>query len=238
MARRPNRARAQFIASQGATNVAAQQRLNQARVQAPPAKGVSRPPVPGGVPGQSPPGQPEQGPGGFTPDAEYLAAAAQRAFERTTALQNLTKQGETDKGDTQEAIRRLLGQAPEQRQQIKQGANRAGLFYSGQLGKQMDAYNAELTQKQGDINLDFQRRENARIAARQAIESGMPLEEAAALAESASRQIERDTTMANAGGLAATPAPAAPAPTVAAGRRRPPARRRPSKALLRARRTR
>jgi hypothetical protein len=231
------KARQQYLASQGVTNVAATQRLQAARAQAPPVKGVARPPTPMAQPGQSPPGQPQEAAAGFTPDAEYLAAAAQRAFERTQALSALTTQGETDKGDTQEAIRRLLAQAPEQRQGIKQGANRAGLFYSGQLGKQLDAYEGELTQKQGDINLDFQRRENARIAARQAIESGMPLEEAAALAEAATRQIDRDTTMANAGGLAATPAPAAAAPTVVAGRRRPPARRRPSKALLRARRT-
>jgi hypothetical protein len=224
------KARQQYLASQGVTNVAATQRLQAARAQAPPVKGVARPPTPMAQPGQSPPGQPQEAAAGFTPDAEYLAAAAQRAFERTQALSALTTQGET--------IRRLLAQAPEQRQGIKQGANRAGLFYSGQLGKQLDAYEGELTQKQGDINLDFQRRENARIAARQAIESGMPLEEAAALAEAATRQIDRDTTMANAGGLAATPAPAAAAPTVVAGRRRPPARRRPSKALLRARRTR
>ena len=186
-------------------------------------------PQAGQAPSQTPPGQPQApGAGGFTPDAEYLAAAAQRAFERKTALENLTSQGDTDKTDTQEAIRRLLAAAPEQRPGIRQGANREGLFYSGQLGKRSDAFEADLTQRQGDINLDFQRRENARIAARQAIESGMPLEEAAALAESATRQVERDTTAANAGALTPTPGPAAPAPRLPAGRRRPPARRRPT----------
>jgi hypothetical protein len=203
-----------------------------------PAKGVARPPAPGQPPPQTPPGQPQAGGaqapgGGFTPDAEYLAAAAQRAFERKAALDALGSQASTDKGDTSEAIRRLLAGAPEQRQGIKQGANRAGLFHSGQLGKRSDAFEADLTQRQGDINLDFQRRENARIAARQAIESGAPLEEAAALAEAATRQIERDTSAANAGALAPTPGPAAPAPTLPAGRRRPPARRRPSNRLRR-----
>lgn len=181
----------------------------------------------GQPPPQSPPGQPQQAAAGFTPDAEYLAAAAQRAFERTQALQSLTTQRETDQADTAEAIRRMLSQAPEQRQSIKQGANKAGLFYSGQLGKQLDTYESDLRRRQGDIELDFQRRENARAAARQAIESGMPLEQAAALAESATRQIARDTEAANAGALVPTPTPAAPAPRVARGRRRPPARRRP-----------
>jgi hypothetical protein len=189
---------------------------------------TAKPPAAGQAPSQTPPGQPQAGPAGFTPDAEYLAAAAQRAFERKAALDALGSQGTTDKGDTQEAIRRLLAGAPEQRQGIKQGANREGLLYSGQLGKRQDAFEADLTQKQGDINLDFQRRENARIAARQAIESGMPLEEAAAMAEAATRQVDRDTTAANAGALAPTPAPAAPRPTLPAGRRRPPARRRPN----------
>jgi hypothetical protein len=190
---------------------------------------TAKPPAAGQAPSQTPPGQPQAGPAGFTPDAEYLAAAAQRAFERKAALDALGSQGTTDKGDTQEAIRRLLAGAPEQRQGIKQGANREGLLYSGQLGKRQDAFEADLTQKQGDINLDFQRRENARIAARQAIESGMPLEEAAALAEAATRQVGRDSTAASAGALVPTPGPpAAAAPTVPVGRRRPPARRRPN----------
>jgi hypothetical protein len=205
-----------------------------------PQKGVQRPPNP--APGVgTPPGQP-QAPAAaaqFTPDAEYLAAAAQRQFDRTQALQALTTQATDDKGNTSEAIRRLLQGAPEQRQGIRQNANKAGLFYSGQLGKQMTEYEGNLTRAQGDIQLDYDNREKARAAARAAIEQGMPLEEAAALAESTTRQVDRDQNAANANALVPTPIPAAPgAPAVkppsraaqarklAAARRRPPARRR------------
>jgi hypothetical protein len=179
--------------------------------------GAARPPQAGPPPAQSPPGQPEQGSTPFVPDAAYLAAAAQRNFERGEAIKNLTSQGSTDKADTAEAIRRLLSKAPEQRQGIKQSANKAGLFYSGQLGKQLNNYEADLTQNQGDINLDYQRREEARAAARSAIERGAPLEEAAALAEAAGRQVERDTVAAENYMLA--PPPEAPAPRAAAAPR-------------------
>jgi hypothetical protein len=189
------------------------------------ARSAFAPAAPGAPPNASPPGQPQESGATFAPDAEYLATAAQRQFERTQALQGLTTQGSTDKSDTQEAIRRLTAAAPEQRQGIKQSANKAGLFYSGQLGKQQDAFEADLTQRQGDINTDYQRREDARAAARTAIEQGAPLEEAASMAEAAGRQVNRDSIAADNYMLA--PPPAAAAPTVQAGRRRPPARRRP-----------
>jgi hypothetical protein len=203
-----------------------------------PQKGVQRPPNP--APGVgTPPGQP-QAPGHvFTPDAGYLAGAAQRQFDRTTALNALTSQKTNDQTDTAEAIRRLLQDAPGQRQGIKEGANKAGLFYSGQLGKQMDEYEGNLTRAQGDIHLSYDRREEARQAARTAIEQGAPLEEAAALAESVTRRVGDDQDAANSNSLVPTPIPAAPgAPAVkppsraaqarklAAARRRPPARRR------------
>jgi hypothetical protein len=226
VAKRTPRARHQAAVQR--TNVAAGNALNRARAQAGSPKGVARPPVAGQPPNASPPGMPQQPSATFAPDAEYLAAAAQRQFERSQALQGLTSQSSTDKADTAEAIRRLTSAAPEQRQGIKQSANKAGLFYSGQLGKQLGAFEADLTQRQGDINLDAQRREDARAAARTAIEQGMPLEEAAALAESAGRQVQRDATAADNFMLAPPPAAAAPVRTVPAGRRRPPARRRPS----------
>lgn len=233
MARKP---KARYLASQQAAQAAARQATNRARV-AGPAKGVVRPPSP--MPGVStPPGQPQEGGDEFTPDAEYLAAAAQRQFERSQAIEALTTQGTNDKTDTAEAIRRMLAKAPEERQGIKQGANRAGLFYSGQLGKSLDTYEADLTQRQGDVQLDYDRREAARAAARSAIEQGMPLEEAAALAESATRQVGRDTDAASANALVPTyaepppaarvrsPSRAARARKVQRARRRPPTRRR------------
>jgi hypothetical protein len=181
----------------------------------------------GQPPQASPPGQP-QAPGAnsqFAPDAQYLAEAAQRQFDRIQAMNALTSQAGSDKNDTSEAIRRLLSGAPEQRQGIKQNANRQGLFYSGQLGKQLTSYETDLTQRQGDIQHDFDARERARAVARDALEQGAPLQEAAALAEAASRQVQRDSDAASVNALA--PPPAAPARRVAAGRSRSPARGRP-----------
>jgi hypothetical protein len=180
------------------------------------------------TPAASPPGQPQApNPANqFAPDAQYLAEAAQRQFDRIQAMNALTSQAGSDQNDTTEAIRRLLSGAPEQRQTIKQNANKQGLFYSGQLGKQLNSYEADLTQRQGDIQLDFDARERARAAARAALEQGAPLEEAAGLAEAAARQVQRDTDAAAANALAPPPA-AAPARKVTAGRPRPPARGRP-----------
>lgn len=197
MPRRP-RARQQFLASQNAANAARRQALQRAQTVRPAQVGQ---PAPGGPPAASPPGQPQQAGTPFAPDAQYLAEAASRQFERQQAMQQLTTTGENDKTDTAEALRRLLQKAPDERRGIKEGANRAGLFYSGHLGKSLGDYEANLAQQQGDINTDAQRREDARAAARRAIEQGAPLEEAAALAESATRQVDRDTQAADAGAL-------------------------------------
>jgi hypothetical protein len=184
-------------------------------------------PKAGAPPVASPPGQPQQPGTPFVPDAQYLAEAAQRQFDRTQAMTALTSQGTTDKGDTSEALRRMLAKAPEERQGIKEGSNRQGLFYSGQLGKRLTDYQTDLTQRQGDVQHDFDTREAARAAARAALEQGRPLEEAAALAEAATRQVDRDSAAAASNALVLTPA--APAPRVAAGRRPAPPRRRPAK---------
>jgi hypothetical protein len=179
---------------------------------------------------QTPPGQPQApNPANqFAPDAQYLAEAAQRQFDRIQAMNALTSQAGSDQNDTTEAIRRLLAPAADQRQTIKQNANRQGLFYSGRLGKQLTDFETDLTQRQGDIQNDFDARERARAAARSALEQGAPLEEAAALAEAAARQVQRDTDAAAVNALAPPPpAPAAPARRVRTGRPRPPARGRP-----------
>lgn len=156
--------------------------------------------------GATPPGAPAQ----VIPDAQYLAELAQKQFERTTATNALNSQTDDDKTTTAEAIRRLLQRVPEERQQISQTANRQGLFYSGQLGKRLGDYQAEVTRQEGDFTGDLGRREAAREAARQAIAAGRPIEEAALLAAAADRQIGRDQDAAAAGTLVAAPPIAAP----------------------------
>lgn len=153
--------------------------------------------------GATPPAAPAQ----IIPDAQYLAGLAQKQFERTTAINALNSQTDDDKTTTAEAIRRLLQRVPDERRQISEGANRQGLFYSGQLGKRLGDYQAEVTRQEGDFTGDLGRREAAREAARKAIEAGAPLEQAAMLAAAADRQIGRDEDAAAAGTLVADVAP-------------------------------
>src|SRR3954471_18978629 len=105
-------------------------------------------------------------------DPTYLAWQAQRQFEMTQ-----TKQGydAADRADTlarAEALRRLGAQRPAQVRQTNESFNRAGLFYSGQLGRAQDENTAGYTQQQGDIGAKFDAAAEARRAARAALDQG------------------------------------------------------------------
>lgn len=150
----------------------------------------------------------------FTPDAQYLADAALRAFNRRQKLSELDTQSSQGRQDLQTMIRRLGEQRVKAVQSTRQGANKQGLFYSGQLGKQLGDVNKSYAQQQGDARQQFNRDEAARQAARTAIEAGAPLEEASAAAAATDRQIQRDQDAASANGLV----PNQPASTGAASR--------------------
>lgn len=151
------------------------------------------------------------GPAPFIPDAQYLAAAAQAAFQRNQQIEQLTQEGATDRTNATTALNRLVADAPQQRQGIREGANKEGLFYSGQLTKRLADYEQNLQRAQDDINTPLSQRENARQAAITALRQGAPIEDAQMLADAAGRQIASDTTAADAGALA-PPAPSTPAP--------------------------
>lgn len=153
------------------------------------------------------------GPHPIVPDAQYLAEQAQRQFERQQQINAYNAQTKDDQTNTQEAIRRLLGKVGDDRSNISNQANSQGLFYSGQLGKRLGDYQAEVTRQQGDLTTGQSQREAAREAARQAILQGRSIEEAAALAAAADRQVQRDQADAAAGILTAADT-SAPAPAV------------------------
>lgn len=144
----------------------------------------------------------------FAPDATYLAEAAQRQFARQTQLNELQAQSEHGRTIQQEAIRRLMESVGEQRQQTSQSYNKAGLFYSGQLGKALGGIETAVARQRADIQGNFDAEERAREAARNALLQGAPLEEAAALAANVERQLGTDAGLAEAGALAPTPVPA------------------------------
>lgn len=162
----------------------------------PPAKGQGIPPAPAaGAPQAQAPaaGAPAQ----VQPDAQYLAEAAQRAFQRTTAINEYTEEGKTDRSNTEEAIRRLIADAANPRQTIRENANKQGLFYSGQLTKQLGQFEGQLNRLVGDQRNELRTREDARTRAITALQQGAPLEDAVALAASAQRQVDRDTSAAD-----------------------------------------
>lgn len=182
----------------------------------------------GALPGVTPPRTPTAGaaptaggPAQLVPDAQFLAEQARAQFERQTQIDQYASQSRDDVTNTQEAIRRLLQEVPDSRNTIKGGANKEGLLYSGQLGKRLDDYQAGVTRQQTDLNTGQQQREEARAAARAALERGASIDEAAALAALAERRIGVDQTDASLGALAPTQQPAQP-PAAAGGTPRPP----------------
>jgi hypothetical protein len=143
-------------------------------------------------------------------DPTFLAWQAQRENQI-----NQTRAGydATDRAEAlarQEALRRLGTQRPTQVRQTNESFNRAGLFYSGQLGRAQDENTANFTQQTGDINARYDASAEARRAARAALDQGYPLEVAAQMAAAADRKITADTAAADQGVLA----PVAPATTV------------------------
>lgn len=174
-----------------------------------------RPATPGVVPqspapgaGQGAAGAPRQ----FVPDAQYLAQAGQAQFERQTRLNELSAEGEAQRTATQEAIRRMMEDAPDQRREVSQAANKQGLFYSGQLGKRLGDLETQLSRQRADVQSQFDAGQRAREAARTAILAGVPLEEAALRAEAAERRIAHDSEAAASNSLAPTPVPKKPKP--------------------------
>lgn len=170
----------------------------QAQGQVGPAKGIPAGTAPGTAPTAG-------GPAQIIPDAQYLAEAAQAAFQRQTQIDAFNQQSQQDRGNRDEAIRRIIEKMTPDLQSINEGANRQGLFYSGQLTKRRDDYNKAVERQKGDLNTGFQQREDARTAAIKALNQGAPLEDAVALAASAGRQVTSDTAAADANALVLNP---------------------------------
>lgn len=175
------------------------------------------PSAPAAAPGASAPAA-APGANPYAPDSTYYATDAKLNFDAQQGLNNLNQQSAYDKTDLTEALRRLLEQQPKDVQNAREAANRQGLLYSGHLGQQVGDINTGYVRSQSDQQQGYDRREAARAAARHAIEAGLPIDEAAALAASVDRSTVRDTGLADAGALPAVtplaPTPAAAAPPV------------------------
>lgn len=158
--------------------------------------------------GVQPTGKPAPGPNGGTPaasakpsapdprDATYWAQRAKLLSQNTQDLAGLEQAQAYQDTDFAEAMRRRALQRDTDQQQIKQGANHEGLLFSGQLGKRQGDYDVQYAQQTGDAQQAYERAKAERAptiqALRSALQSGMPLDEAALYAESIDRQLERD----------------------------------------------
>lgn len=148
----------------------------------------------------------EQSPGELSPDAEYYTGAAQREFQRQQNLAANQAQGSTNVQTRDRALQQMGVQQPLDERQTQVNANRSGLYYSTTLGNQLGALAATYAQRRTQAQQSYDAAEQARVAARTAIEQGYSLDDAAARAAAADRQIQRDQSAADAGALvAATP---------------------------------
>lgn len=177
------------------------------------AVGIVQPhliPVRGGLV-KAPKAVPTQAPGQLNPDSEYFAGAAQRTFALNQGLAANDRQATELAAARDEALRRLSEQQPRDEGATRIGANKAGLLNSTTLGNQMSDLAQSYVRQRGDVQSEYNTQEAARVAARKALEEGYPLDDAAAMAESADRQIGRDADSAAANSLVRNPASVVPA---------------------------
>jgi hypothetical protein len=164
--------------------------------------------------------------------AEWIAT---HQAQRNQALEANDQQGVSNLANYQEALRRLNQQQPIDEQGQRQTFNNQGLFYSGHLGQSLGRLADAYTNRRADQRSTFDTTENARLAARGAINAGYNVDEAAAHAAAADRQIGSDTSAADSDSLVpnSNAAPAAPAVSTAATTIRAPVVRRPRAPLSR-----
>jgi hypothetical protein len=180
-------------------------------------------PVRGGlIPAPTAPAAPK--PGVLTPDSEYFAGAAQRAFALNQGLAANDAEATQLAAARTEALRRLSDQQPRDESAATIGANKAGLLHSTTLGNSLSDLAQSYIRQRSDVQSTYDTNEAARVAARKALEEGAPLDDAAARAEAADRQITRDSESAAANSLVPNP-PAKPkvprvTPTILKPRRR------------------
>jgi hypothetical protein len=169
-------------------------------------------PTPAATPGAdvAPAAPPAQG-GASPVDATYLAQSAQAAFSLNQQRQANDTQGVDNTVAYTQAMDRLRRAYPQQRAATTANANRAGLLYSSTLGNELGKVDTSYQESVGSTQTSYDRAERARIAARQALEAGYPIDDAARMAAAADRQSARDVQAADAGVLAPDPKVTSPA---------------------------
>jgi hypothetical protein len=125
-------------------------------------------------------------------DSQYFSQIAKLRFQQGVGIRDIEQAQGWDDEDLTTSLERRGRRLPEDTLNAKNNANKAGLFYSGALGKQLGDINTTYTDDVADINKGYTRRSAVRTAARQALEMGLPIDEAAAWTEAVGRQEGRD----------------------------------------------
>jgi hypothetical protein len=137
----------------------------------------------------------------YTLDAGYFAQVAKQRFEAQQKRVQLDEEGTSALSGYNESLRRMQEQTPRQMETATNQANKAGLLYSGTLGRNLGDIQTTALRAQGDLRGSYDQGERARAAARTALEQGATVDEAAAAAEAIDRQMTRDQTAAQERGL-------------------------------------
>lgn len=90
-------------------------------------------------------------------DSGYYSNLAQGIANRTTGLAGLNLSDQRLGEDRDTSLGRLARQFAQQQTNIKQGSNKQGLFYSGQLGKRLGDAETVYKDQTTDINLNAAR---------------------------------------------------------------------------------
>ena len=158
---------------------------------------VSAPPAPMAAPAPNPTPDPR--------DSQYFSERANDEFNAQNQLSQLDEQAKNDAADRKQALDLLREQLPRQQNAAKNSANKAGLFYSTTLGNDLGDIQTQNLRNTQRVNEEYDRRARAQAAARQAIQQGLSLQDAALMAQAVDRQTQRDQDAANTQALAYEP---------------------------------
>lgn len=125
-------------------------------------------------------------------DSTYFSELSAALFKKNQGLSEIGQAEQYASQDFQEALRRMLVNKGEDVQSLAENMNDEGLFYSGHHGQERGKLETDYLERQTDAQQSFDRQSTAWQTARQALEMGYTLDEAAAMAEATERQVDRD----------------------------------------------
>jgi hypothetical protein len=134
-------------------------------------------------------------------DSQYATNAANLKAQLGFKTAQVEQDDANDETSYREALRRMEAQRPRDDQSAKESANKAGLFYSGTLGKNLGDIATNYQQRADDAGAARQSRANQRSAQKTALQSGYDVDIGDLAQSAAERKIANDTTAADAGYL-------------------------------------